>query len=41
MNKLATITEPSGISSQVAAEFWKAALHRDPRADGKFFLAVR
>jgi len=41
MNRLATSTETSSISSEAAAEFWKAALDRDPRADGKFFLAVR
>src|SRR6201998_92950 len=41
MNKQTPITETSGISSQAAAQFWQAALKRDPRADGKFFLAVR
>ena len=41
MNKLASITETSSISSQAAAEFWQATLQRDPRADGKFFFAVR
>ena len=41
MNKLATNPETRDISSRAAAEFWKAALHRDPRADGKFFFAVR
>jgi len=41
MNKLTANPESSNISSQAAAEYWQAALHRDPRADGKFFLAVR
>ena len=41
MNKRSSITETSGISSQAATQFWQAALKRDPRADGKFFLAVR
>src|SRR6266478_2964078 len=41
MNKLTANSESSNISSQAAAEYWQAALHRDPRADGKFFLAVR
>src|SRR6266478_3505930 len=41
MNKLTAHSENSTISSQAAAEYWQAALHRDPRADGKFFLAVR
>src|ERR1700675_1712694 len=41
MNRLSTITESSNISSQAAAEFWQATLHRDPRADGTFFFAVR
>src|ERR1700688_3511586 len=41
MNRLSTITESSNISSQAAAEFWQATLHRDPRADGKFVFAVR
>ena len=29
------------ISAQAAAEFWQATLQRDPRAEGKFFFAVR
>ncbi|HUL33393.1 MAG TPA: bifunctional DNA-binding transcriptional regulator/O6-methylguanine-DNA methyltransferase Ada [Candidatus Eisenbacteria bacterium] len=29
------------ISPRAAAEFWKATLQRDPRAEGKFFFAVR
>src|SRR5258705_5382380 len=41
MNKQSSSTETSNISSQAAAQYWQAALHRDPRADGKFFLAVR
>src|SRR5258707_109787 len=41
MNKLTANSESSNISSQAAAQYWQAALHRDPRADGKFFLAVR
>jgi AraC family transcriptional regulator of adaptative response/methylated-DNA-[protein]-cysteine methyltransferase len=41
MNKQSSITETSGISSQAAAQFWQATLQRDPRADGKFFFAVR
>src|SRR5260370_39513129 len=41
MKKLPANSESSNISSQAAAEYWQAALHRDPRADGKFFLAVR
>jgi AraC family transcriptional regulator of adaptative response/methylated-DNA-[protein]-cysteine methyltransferase len=41
MNKQSSITETGSISSQAAAQFWQAALQRDPRADGKFFFAVR
>src|ERR1700739_3196706 len=41
MNKQTPIKETSGLSSKAAAQFWQAALKRDPRADGKFFLAVR
>jgi len=31
----------SAITPAAAARFWKATLHRDPRADGTFFFAVR
>lgn len=31
----------SSIPSQVASEFWQAMQRRDPRADGKFYFAVR
>ena len=41
MNKQSSITETSDISSQAAAQFWQAALNRDPRSDGKFVFAVR
>jgi len=41
MITMASSSQTSPISPQAAAEFWQAALHRDPRADGKFFLAVR
>ena len=41
MNKQSSITETSGISSQAAAQFWQAALNRDPCSDGKFVFAVR
>src|SRR5579862_6395311 len=41
MNKQPSNPETRTISSQAAAQFWQAALQRDPRADGKFFLAVR
>jgi AraC family transcriptional regulator, regulatory protein of adaptative response / methylated-DNA-[protein]-cysteine methyltransferase len=32
--------QPS-ITPQTAERFWQATLHRDPRADGSFFFAVR
>ena len=35
------ITDTSAISPQTAEELWQATLARDPRADGKFFFAVR
>ena len=35
------ITKTNGISPRAAAEFWQATLARDPRAEGKFFFAVR
>jgi len=35
------LTQTKAISPQAAAEFWQATLARDPRADGKFFFAVR
>jgi AraC family transcriptional regulator of adaptative response/methylated-DNA-[protein]-cysteine methyltransferase len=41
MINVASNSQASTVSPQAAAEFWQAALHRDPRADGKFFLAVR
>jgi AraC family transcriptional regulator, regulatory protein of adaptative response / methylated-DNA-[protein]-cysteine methyltransferase len=31
----------SGITPQAAERYWKATLHRDARADGSFFFAVR
>jgi AraC family transcriptional regulator of adaptative response/methylated-DNA-[protein]-cysteine methyltransferase len=31
----------STITPQAAERFWEATLHRDPRADGTFFFAVR
>ena len=34
-------TDTSVISPQAAEELWQATLARDPRADGKFFFAVR
>ncbi|HXH65660.1 MAG TPA: bifunctional DNA-binding transcriptional regulator/O6-methylguanine-DNA methyltransferase Ada [Candidatus Limnocylindrales bacterium] len=33
--------QSTDITPQAAAQFWQATLDRDPRADGKFFLAVR
>ena len=41
MNTMASTSQSTNITPQAAAEFWKATLDRDPRADGKFFLAVR
>ncbi len=34
-------TPPTGISAQAAEHYWQATLHRDARADGSFFFAVR
>jgi AraC family transcriptional regulator, regulatory protein of adaptative response / methylated-DNA-[protein]-cysteine methyltransferase len=31
----------AGITPQAAERYWQATLHRDPRADGSFFFAVR
>jgi AraC family transcriptional regulator, regulatory protein of adaptative response / methylated-DNA-[protein]-cysteine methyltransferase len=31
----------SGITAQAAERYWQATLHRDARADGSFFFAVR
>jgi len=36
-----TNTSEANVSPQAAAEFWQATVNRDPRADGKFFFAVR
>ncbi len=33
--------QQGNISAQAAAKYWKAALHRDARADGAFVFAVR
>jgi AraC family transcriptional regulator, regulatory protein of adaptative response / methylated-DNA-[protein]-cysteine methyltransferase len=41
MITMAQKSETGEISSQAAAKFWEATLQRDPRADGKFFFAVR
>lgn len=41
MITMASSSNSTNITPQAAAQFWQAALQRDPRADGKFFLAVR
>src|SRR5215475_14097783 len=40
-NPQTNVLETNAISARAAAEFWQATLARDPRANGKFFLAVR
>jgi len=41
MITMASTTPPSSITPQAAAEFWRATLDRDLRAEGKFFFGVR
>jgi len=41
MNIMVRTSQSDNISPQAAAEFWRATLHRDLRADGKFVFAVR
>src|SRR5579862_1083246 len=41
MNFMASNSQPVTINPQAAAEFWRATLERDLRADGKFVFAVR
>lgn len=41
MITMASNSQAANISPRAAAEFWQATLHRDPRADGKFYFAVR
>ena len=41
MITMARNPQSTDITPQAAAQFWQATLDRDPRADGKFFLAVR
>jgi len=41
MNVMASNVPTSSITPQAAAEFWRAALERDLRAEGKFFFGVR
>jgi AraC family transcriptional regulator of adaptative response/methylated-DNA-[protein]-cysteine methyltransferase len=41
MSKQHQQTSSAVITPQAAERYWQAALHRDPRADGSFFLAVR
>ena len=41
MITMASNSQTNHISAQAAAEFWQATLQRDPRAEGKFFFAVR
>jgi len=41
MITMASNFHSTGITPQAAAQFWQATVQRDPRADGKFFFAVR
>jgi AraC family transcriptional regulator, regulatory protein of adaptative response / methylated-DNA-[protein]-cysteine methyltransferase len=41
MNTLHNESLAPGITPQAAERFWQATLHRDTRADGSFFFAVR
>ena len=41
MNTMVSNSASTNITPQAAAEFWRATLERDLRADGKFFFAVR
>jgi AraC family transcriptional regulator, regulatory protein of adaptative response / methylated-DNA-[protein]-cysteine methyltransferase len=41
MNTQQMESSAGGISPQAAERFWQATLHRDARADGSFFFAVR
>jgi AraC family transcriptional regulator, regulatory protein of adaptative response / methylated-DNA-[protein]-cysteine methyltransferase len=41
MNFMSSSSSPTTITPQAAAEFWRATLARDLRADGKFVFAVR
>ena len=41
MITMASSSKSTNITPRAAAQYWEAALQRDPRADGKFFLAVR
>jgi len=41
MITMASNPQSTSITPQAAAEFWQATLRRDPRAEGKFFFAVR
>lgn len=41
MISMTSAASTESITPQVAAKFWEATLHRDPRAEGKFFFAVR
>jgi len=41
MITMASNSPSTGITPQAAAQFWLATVQRDPRADGKFFFAVR
>src|SRR5215472_15318189 len=41
MNTMASVTQSTRITPQAEAQFWRATLERDLRADGKFVFAVR
>ena len=41
MNLMAINSQPAAINPQAAADYWRATLERDLRADGKFVFAVR
>jgi AraC family transcriptional regulator, regulatory protein of adaptative response / methylated-DNA-[protein]-cysteine methyltransferase len=41
MNLMASNSQPAAINPEAAAEYWRATLERDLRADGKFVFAVR
>ncbi|HXX17525.1 MAG TPA: bifunctional DNA-binding transcriptional regulator/O6-methylguanine-DNA methyltransferase Ada [Candidatus Eremiobacteraceae bacterium] len=41
MNTQQTSSVSASITAQAAERYWQAALHRDPRADGSFYFAVR
>jgi AraC family transcriptional regulator, regulatory protein of adaptative response / methylated-DNA-[protein]-cysteine methyltransferase len=41
MNTQQRNSRSTGITPQAAERYWQATLHRDPRADGSFFFAVR